>query len=158
MKNFLFSILAIFVVALSISVTAHAENTQIVTNSTCNGAYYTETIITDAPCNSSISLLGSVQSISKTKTTYIKDSNGNTVWYVSLTATFLYDGNMAQCISCSSDAGVYHSSWSIKNCSSTKGGNSATAYATATYTHPSGHSQDYSQAVTLQCSPSGVMS
>lgn len=160
MKNLLQTILIISTILFSSSTTAYASDKQITTATTAYAdEYYLETIITDAASdNNAISLLSTVQTTSKTKTTYIKDGNGSTVWYVSITATFVYDGNMSQCVSCSHNASTYSSAWTIKSCSSTNSGSSATAYATATYTGASGISKDYSQTVTIHCSPSGVVS
>lgn len=158
MKKIFQVILVSFILSILSPCTTYAATSPSHVSSDEKG-YYIETIITDAiPDNQSISMYATSNSITKTKTTYIKDANGNTLWYVSITATFTYDGNTSRCTSCSHDAVSMASSWEIKSSSSSKSGNSATATATATQKGILGISHDYTESVTIQCSSSGIVS
>ena len=160
MKKIFQAILVSFILLLLSPCMAHAAaNPSYMSTAVEENGYYIETIITDAtPNNQTIFMYAASNSTTKTKTTYIKDANGNILWYVSITATFTYDGNTSQCTSCSHNAISIASSWEIKSSSSSKSGNSATATATATHKGILGISQDYTESVTIECSPSGVVS
>lgn len=120
-----------------------------------NNDYYLETVITDAnPTFSFSTLQSNSHTITKTKTTNIKNANGAILWSVSITATFTYDGSTSRCISCSPSAETYSSSWTIQSTSSSKSGNSATAVATANYASL----KNYTQSVTISCSKNGTVS
>ena len=125
---------------------------------TCHNTPYTiQTVITDASPSANLMPSLSRTSHNKTKTTYMRDSSGTVLWSVSITATFTYDGTTSRCISCSPSANAPATTWSIKSISSSKSGNSATAYATATHTSPSS-SKDFTQSVTISCSKNGTVS
>lgn len=88
----------------------------------------------------------------------MKDSSGNTLWSVSITATFTYDGTSATCTSRTPSAKSYASSWTIKGVTSSKNGNSATATAVAAHTDANGSTQNITKSVTITCSATGVVS
>ncbi len=136
--------------------TKAAEPTSSIIEILENGYYY-ETIIVDAETEDSFSRSSS-NSITKTKTTQLKNSSGSVLWSVSITATFTYDGSTSKCTSCTPSARVYASTWSIKNVTSSKSGNSATATAVATQTGSTGNTYDYTKSVTIKCSATGVVS
>lgn len=122
-----------------------------------NGYYY-ETTITDAEPTDALVSRGSNNYTTKTKTTQLKNSSGTVLWSVSITATFYYNGTIAQCTSCTPSAKAYNSSWSIKSVTSSKSGNSSTATAVATQTSSTGATQDTTKSVTITCSPKGIVS
>ena len=143
----IFSFLLIFITNISIA------NATVLSN--FNNDYYLETVITDAnPAFSFSTLQSNSHTITKTKTTNIKNTNGAILWSVSITATFTYDGSTSRCISCSPSAETYSSSWTIQSTSSSKSGNSATAIATANYASL----KNYTQSVTISCSKNGTVS
>ncbi len=143
----IFSFLLIFITNISIA------NATVLSN--FNNDYYLETVITDAnPTFSFSTLQSNSHTITKTKTTNIKNTNGAILWSVSITATFTYDGSTSRCISCSPSAETYSSSWTIQSTSSSKSGNSATAVATANYASL----KNYTQSVTISCSKNGTVS
>ena len=143
----IFSFLLIFITNISIA------NATVLSN--FNNEYYLETVITDAnPTFSFSTLQSNSHTITKTKTTNIKNTNGAILWSVSITATFTYDGSTSRCISCSPSAETYSSSWTIQSTSSSKSGNSATAIATANYASL----KNYTQSVTISCSKNGTVS
>ncbi|MBO7338986.1 MAG: hypothetical protein J6W66_01670 [Lachnospiraceae bacterium] len=116
--------------------------------------YYLETIITENdPNNSKAS-----STKTATKTVSYLDADQNTLWSLSVTATFVYDNVNSQCVSCSHQAISYDSHWIIKSSSSSYSGNSATATATATQTDFLWNSHDFTAYVSIYCSPTGVIS
>ena len=120
---------------------------------TCHNTPYTiQTVITDASPSANLmpSLSRTSHNITKTKTTYMRDSSGVVLWSVSITAPFTYDGTTSRCISCSPNVSAPATTWSIKSVSSSKSGNSATAYATATHTSPSS-SKDFPALLPVSC-------
>ena len=129
----------------------------IITDTYPNTPYTIQTVITDAVPSPNIitNFDRASHNITKTKTTYMRNSSGTVLWSVSITATFTYDGT--RCISCSPSATAPATTWSIKSISSSKNGNSATAYATATHSSPSS-SKDFTQSVTISCSKNGTIS
>lgn len=120
--------------------------------------YYTETTISNAvfPLDPFIMPQSAGHTITKTKTTKVKASDGTVLWSVSITASFTYDGATAYCNTCSHSATAYGERWFIKSVSSAKTGNQATAAAVAT--HHGSHSQDFTQSVTIKCSKNGTVS
>ena len=131
----------------------------IITDTYPNTPYTIQTVITDAVPSPNIitNFDRASHNITKTKTTYMRNSSGTVLWSVSITATFTYDGTTSRCISCSPSAPAPATTWSIKSISSSKNGNSATAYATATHSSPSS-SKDFTQSVTISCSKNGTIS
>lgn len=122
-----------------------------------NGFYF-ETIIESEDISSLISPRAAVKYTTKTKTTNMKDSSGNTLWYVSITATFSYNGSSATCLSCSPNAKSYASTWTIASVTSNKSGNTATATAVAIHGISSGISESFTKSVTIKCDGSGTVS
>ena len=115
---------------------------------------YTEITVTDDA--SALISPRSMQSKTVTKTSYYRDSNNNTMWYLSVTATFNYNGVSAVCANSSHNAVAVASGWSIKSSSSGHNGNAAAAVATATEKHIFS-STDHSMTVTLTCDPDGTI-
>lgn len=122
-----------------------------------NGYYY-ETTITDEATADTLVSRGSNNYTTKTKTTQFKNNSGTVLWSVSITATFYYNGTIAQCTSCTPSAKAYASTWSIKSVTSSKSGNSATATAAVTHTGPTGTIQSATKSITITCSPKGIVS
>lgn len=122
-----------------------------------NGYYY-ETIIEEVDTPQVISTKATEQTITRKKTTQLKNNSGDVLWSVSITATFTYDGATSKCISCTPSAESKNSAWTIKSVTSSKNGNSATATAVAKYTDPFGRTYESSKSVTLTCTAYGVVS
>lgn len=133
-----------------------SDNASSITTEMIEDGYYFETIIEDEEC--SMAPMATTQYITKTKTTKLKNSNGDVMWAVSIKATFSYNGSTSKCTSCTPSATSYASAWSIKSVTSSKSGNSATATAIAAYSLPTGTSQLSSKSVTITCSATGVVS
>ncbi|MCM1179342.1 MAG: hypothetical protein NC347_03735 [Clostridium sp.] len=92
------------------------------------------------------------------KTTYIQNSKGETLWYVTVTATFSYNGTSATCTASSVTALSCKSSWKVSNKKSSYSGNSATASATGKEYYNSKVMQTINKSVTLTCSKDGTLS
>ena len=93
-----------------------------------DGSYF-ETVIT-TESNSGMTTLSS-KSVTKTKTSYYKNSNGTILWYVKVTGTFTYGNGSSKCTSSSVTAESKSGAWKITSKSASKSGNKATAKATA---------------------------
>lgn len=137
---------------------SNAQPTQIMIEEAENGNYYETIIETLDQEQPPYSVLATTQYITKTKTTYYKNSSGTVLWSVSITATFSYDGSTSKCTSCSHSTTAPSPNWSISSSSSSRSGNSATATATAVYKLNSTTSSSHTKSVTIQCSPTGVVS
>ena len=161
-KRFIFMTAALCSFAICSGSTAFAASnvqpTQIMIEEAENGNYYETVIETLEQEQPPYSVFAATQYITKTKTTYYKNSSGTVLWSVSITATFSYDGSTSKCTSCSHSTTAPGTYWSITSSSSSRSGNSATATATAKYTPSSGAVQSYTKSVTIKCSPTGVVS
>lgn len=165
MKNIKKTILAISMIILICSNTAFAASTNTGNSTTTveytEDGYIIETVICDIPnIDASVqtaSTSSTAKTISKSKTAYVKNSSGTVLWYVTIIASFTYDGTTSKCTSCSGSASAPSSAWSISSITSSKSGNSATATAKAVH-KTSTASNSYTKSVTIKCSASGVVS
>ena len=120
-----------------------------------DGSYF-ETVIT-TESNSGMTTLSS-KSVTKTKTSYYKNSNGTILWYVKVTGTFTYGNGSQKCTSSSVTADSKSGAWKITSKSASKSGNKATAKATAKRYYGGSVAETKNKTVTLTCSPSGNFS
>lgn len=120
-----------------------------------DGSYF-ETVIT-TESNSGMTTLSS-KSVTKTKTSYYKNSNGTILWYVKVTGTFTYGNGSSKCTSSSVTAESKSGAWKITSKSASKSGNKATAKATAKRYYGGSVAETKNKTVTLTCSPSGSFS
>ena len=155
MKKIVSTLLTISFFFLLISMDSYAVSRSNVEKKTVNGqSYYIETTIVERTPLLQMANRGSSKSKTATKTTNVRDNKGNILWSVSITGTFSYNGNSAQCTSCSHQTST-SSNWTIISSSSSCSGNSATATATA---RRSGLGNfDMTESVTITCSSSGVI-
>lgn len=143
--------------SISANATTSPKGTQIQIEYLENGDY-TETVINDElPDNVVISPFATTKTITKSKTTYYKNSAGTVLWSVTIKGTFTYNGSTSKCTSCSHSTTAPSSAWSIKSALHSKSGNTATARATATQTTSTG-TKDFSMSVTIKCSANGTVS
>lgn len=156
MKKYLFTIVSI--VSLIFSTLPVYANSISHTNKH-NLPYYIETTIEDSSVSSlhNVATFSTTKTVTKTKTTKIKNESGSVLWSVSITATFSYNGSTSKCISYSHNATSYCTNYAIKSVSSSKYQNSATATAIAAYSNGK-ISKDYLQSVTIKCSKNGAVS
>lgn len=165
MKRYIRIILSVFLITLICSNTAFAasssiENIVSVTEEYEND-YIIETIIRDEGSNNATILNASTssttQTTTKSKTTYVKNSSGTVLWYVTVKATFTYNGLTSKCTSSSATASAPASGWSITSCTVSRSGNTATATAKALCSTATA-SRSYTKSVTIKCSATGVVS
>lgn len=143
--------------SISANATTSPKGTQIQIEYLENGDY-TETVINDElPDNVVISPFATTKTITKSKTTYYKNSAGTVLWSVTIKGTFTYNGSTSKCTSCSHSTTAPSYAWSIKSASHSKSGNTATARATATQKTSTG-TKDFSMSVTIKCSANGTVS
>ena len=117
-----------------------------------DGSYF-ETIITAEPARGAI--LFSSNSVTKTKTSYYKNSKGTVLWYVRVTGRFTYGNGTAKCTSSSVSAASNSSAWKITSKSAGKNGAKAIGRAAAKRYYSGSVAETRNKAVTLTCSPSG---
>lgn len=142
---------------ISANATTTPKGTQIQIEYLENGDY-TETVINnELPDNVVISPFATTKTITKSKTTYHKNSAGTVLWSVTIKGTFTYNGITSKCTSCSHSTTAPSSAWSIKSASHSKSGNTATAKATATQKTSTG-TKNFSMSVTIKCSANGTVS
>lgn len=130
------------------------------TNASCiaGPSYYIETeIIDNTPATNSYSTQSTTHTITRTKVTKGKYSDGTVLWTLSVTATFTYDGTTSKCVSCSHNATAPGEYWSVKSVSSSKSGNHATANATICCKIGSNVNES-KQSVTITCDKNGNVS
>ena len=121
-----------------------------------DGSYF-ETVIT-AESNGYMAILNSKKTVTKTKTSYYKNSSGTTLWYVKVTGTFTYGNGSSKCTSSAVTAASKSGAWKITSKSASKSGNKATAKATAKRYYDGSVVETKYKTVTLTCSPSGNFS
>lgn len=120
--------------------------------------YYLETVIEDVPVSSNnISLSSTTNYVTKTKTTNLKDSNGNVMCSLSITAKFAYDGTTAQCVSYSPKTTVNATYWTAQNLSSINKLSYVSASATFVFSPPFGSELSKDVSLTISCTPDGTV-
>ena len=170
-KTFILSLILTFLLCFNITTYANdnlLSNTQLgIIASTIdntskkildNGDYIETVISSDLSLPHNISTLSTSKTITKTKTTYYKNSSGSVMWSVSIRATFTYNGSTSKCTKCSHSATAPGKSWSIKSCVSSKIGNTATSKVIAPHTGYNGSKYNVTKNVTISCSPNGKVS
>ncbi len=116
-----------------------------------DGSYYEITILENTMTRAS----GTKTATKRTK--YV-DSSNVTVWEVSVTGTFTYNGSTSTCTAASVAATSYTSNWKITSKSASKSGNKATAKATAKYYYDGSLVTTVTKTVTLTCDKNGNLS
>lgn len=107
--------------------------------------------------NDSIDVL-SANTVTKSKTSYMKNSAGETLWYIKVTGTFTYGNGSSKCTSVTPNAVSKNKNWKVSGIKGQK--NNATAKATATgKQYYDGHViNTYTETVSLTCSATGQFS
>lgn len=118
----------VIVMLLLSAIPAYASTIDSVTVNYLENGYYTVTVIEDVSDNAITPM--ATNTATKTKTTYVKNSAGTTLWYVRVTGTFTYGDGSAKCTSATPSAASESSTWKVSDITGSKSG--ATAYASAT--------------------------
>ena len=92
------------------------------------------------------------------KITTFYNGDKKAMWYVKVTATFTYNGSTSKCTSATADAESYVNTWRIDRKSASRGGNSATATATAQRLVAGTVVETVTKSVTLSCDKNGNLS
>ncbi len=96
--------------------------------------------------------------ITASKTTTNKNSKGEKLWSVTITATFQYNGTNVGCLSAKVSTIVYDNNWKVSDERVTVNGASATGYATGRLYSGSKLIQTVTKSVTISCSKDGKIS
>lgn len=146
----------VIVMLLLSAIPAYASTVDSVTVNHLENGYYTVTIIEDISDNVITPM--ATNTATKSKTTYVKNSAGTTLWYVRVTGTFTYGDGSAKCTSATPSAASMVSDWKVSNISGSKSG--ATAYASATGKQYVDDTviNTIQESVSLTCSPTGQFS
>ena len=153
MKRIISTLLTVVLVLSLFSLKTNAASYSKTEKKVISGqTYFIETTIKENTTFLNAFRKASAKSKTATKTSNVKDSHGAILWSLSVTGTFSYDGNSAQCTSCSHQTSTSNG-WSIQNSSSGYSGNSATATATAKRSGIYGYTM--TESITITCSASG---
>lgn len=141
---------------LNLTQPVHAQGTAAEIEYLSDGSYYlTETQVGSIP---SIELLATAKTKTASRTTTYYSASGAALWYVTVTATFTYNGSTSSCTSASVSAGSYSSAWKISDKSASKSGNIGKATATATRYSNAKPIDTHTKTATLTCDKNGNLS
>lgn len=91
-------------------------------------------------------------------TAYFRNSSGETMWYLTLTATFTYNGTTSKCTSSSASATSCNKYWQVTVDSCSHSGNKATAKGTGKQIINSKQLQTITRSISLSCAKDGTIS
>lgn len=116
----------------------------------------TETAETGA--TASVASSSEFKKITAVKTNTYKNSAGNAMWSVTITATFKYNGVNAGCVTAQATAKSYNSNWKVSDERVTANGASANGYATGRHYSGSKLIETITKSVGVSCSKDGKIS
>lgn len=120
-----------------------------------DGSYFV-TVIEDEPAEGILPM--AKKTVTKSKTTYFKNKNGTTLWYVRVKGTFTYGDGTAKCTSATPSAVSKSSAWKVSSATGGRSGNKASATATGKQYVGGIVVDTRTKTVTLTCSPDGKFS
>ena len=156
MKKILSILLIVVILFAMQSIFVFAETVNTPTVEDLGNGYYTVTVIENVPTPNA--LFAASTNITKSKTTYFKNKNNETLWYVKVTGTFTYDGTTSKCLNVTPAAQSYVSAWKTSGLTGSKSLNTATASVVGKLYVDGVVVQTVPKAVTLTCSPTGKFS
>lgn len=157
----IFAFLLTFIMALSTTCVAFAgempapSNTYPVEYEYFDDGSYIVTTITEEP---SVSFARATSTKTASKTATYKSSSGASLWSVTITGTFSYNGSSAKCTAASVSTNIYNNAWKISNKSASKSGSTAIATATGKQYKNGSILSQIEKTVKLTCSKNGVCS
>lgn len=153
MKKILTSLLLMLVIFNPIEICGLDSNTSesIYYKYLEDGSYYEITILENTMTRAS-----STKTATK-RAKYVNSSNV-TVWEVSVTGTFTYNGTSSTCTASSVATKSYSTNWKITSQSASKSKNKAIAKATAKYYYDGSLVTTANKSVTLTCDKNGNLS
>lgn len=155
MKRF-YCLILCFILCLGFNSTAFASDSSIHTNREIfEDGSYIETTITE---NSSPNIFATNSTKNGKKTSTYKNSDGKTLWSITVNGAFSYNGTSSKCTSSSITTTCPDTNWKLSNKSANK--SDATAIATATAKRYVGSTcvQTITRSVRLTCSKTGTLS
>ena len=162
MKKIISMLLVITLFSISVipaaATVSENKSVKVVSIEPLEDGYYVETTIEILPqLGFGNEIQATYSTITSTKTSSYKNSNGDVMCSLSITGTFTYNGSTSSCTSCYHSYSAPGSTWEVLNASSSRSGNSATATATARH-HLIVSYADYPMSVTVSCSANGTIS
>lgn len=156
-------ILSLILVAVLLfsAVPAYANDTDSVTVKYLDNGCYIVTIIEDASfvdVRPETVVPMATTTTTKSKTSYMKNAAGSTLWYVKVTGTFTYGDGSAKCTSVTPSAASMNSDWKVSTATGKKSGATASATATGKQYFDGSVINTHKETVTLTCSATGVFS
>ena len=120
-----------------------------------DGSYYETIIEVEEP---GISFFATKTTKDGKKTTTYKNSNGTTLWSVTVHGVFSYNGSTSSCTSSKASTTDPSTAWSIKNKDASKSGSTARAKATAVQKQNGAVINTVTKTVSLTCNRDGKLS
>ena len=159
MKKLLSIILIVFILVPTVSVTTHAQSSEIVISETTeyfeDGSSVTTTI-TQIETNY---LTRATKTITGSKTKTVKNGDGDVLYKFKVTGTFtVNEGVSATCTAVSCSASNLASGWSLDSSTKSKSGNKATATGVFKYTVLFITTTTQETTATLTCDKNGNLS
>ena len=158
----IFAFLLTFIMALSTTCVAFAgempapSSTYPVEYEYFDDGSYIVTTITEEPA---VSFARATSTKTASKTATYKSSSGASLWSVTVTGTFSYNGSSAKCTAVTGKASSNSSYWKVSSPSCSKLNASASATAIGKQYNTSGAiTRSVSRTATLSCSASGKLS
>lgn len=128
------------------SVSTASESTDIIREYLTDGSYF-ETVISSTNSKSTIR--------NASKTTTYKNADGDSLWYVKVTANFDFNGYSSKCTSATASAGSYSKVWKILDKKASRSGNSGSATALAGSYMGGIFVGSVTKTITLSCDKNG---
>lgn len=155
MKKF-YSLLLSIVLSFTLNVSVSAETPKTTTTFSTErlqNSYIYEITTTEDEHSTYVT---KEKTVSRTAT--CKNQNGTSLWSMTLTATFRYNGTTSSCTNSKVSTKIYDTNWRITNKTSSHSKNTATAKVVATFFKGNTASQTKTKTLTLTCSKTGVIS
>ena len=156
MKKCMILLLTITLAFCHPSIASAAVPTDATIVKTFEDGSYIETVIKKTA--SASSARSTTSTISGKRTLTYRNSDGSTLWSVTVTGTFTYNGSSATCTSSTVSATSYNSNWKISSSSASKSGATANATATAKKYSNGICIKSMTQSISLTCSKNGTLS
>ena len=142
---------------VSASTNIPLQNTTITDIEYISEDYYIVTTIKDITPKNNVSAYSTAKSITREKTISGKSGSGTTLWTLTVSATFSYNGKTATCTSWSGKATTPSADWTYSNFNCTRRNNTATSNAIFKFKDHNTYT-NLNKSVTIKCSPTGVVS
>lgn len=147
---FMLSLLVAFMLFLQPLAAQAAPNKTVTKEYLSDGSYYETVLETEVQTRSYVR--------GAKKTVTYKNADGKSIWYLTVTADFYFDGSTSRCTSSSVSAGSYTSTHKILSKTSGRSGNSGWAKATVGTYMGGVHVTDVTRTIYIYCDKNGDVS